>query len=391
MKISRESIEKFFIFFFLFTGYLNTVLRLNVESNLTLFRILLPLGYSYFLWRFTKSAVMCTLVLLLFLFYGFITSEFLFRLGGFSYVFFLHYATIIYLLFFVGSVIKEFGLMTVHRHLKSVYVLMLGLAIFQFVTDFQFPNTNYVGSINIFYWVDNDFSAALAAFIPILLVDKTHQKLNKLLALIGIIIIAYNGSRIALLAMFVFILFLLVNRVKWLGFILFLLGSILIFIVLREYKLGGDSLQQLITDPVEHIVTLTPYGRGGSIYDRTDALIFGIRELLSSCGFGIGPGNTTRMLEEIPEYFLPTAQSMHNFVAQIIVEYGWLIIFSFLFLGVRLLKKPKRVLIFVYLITIGLASLSQSVGLFSNYYFFVAIFFGYEFIEMDQSDNQAIH
>jgi hypothetical protein len=265
---------------------------------------------------------------------------------------------------------------------------MIVLAIFQSATNFQFPNTNYVGTINIFYWVDNDFSAALAAFIPILLIDKNHRNLNRLLALIGIVIIAYNGSRIALLSMMVFVLFILVNRVKWLGFVLFLLGTLLAFIVLREFTLGGDSLYQLIVDPIKHIVTLTPYAGGGSIYDRTNALIFGIIELLRSWGFGIGPGNTTRMLEEIPEYLLPTAQSMHNFLAQIIVEYGWLMIFSFLYLGHRILKNWKRALIFVYLITIGVASLSQSVGLFSNYYFFVAVFFGFMFIETDQSSDQ---
>jgi hypothetical protein len=387
MKVSKESLEKFLIFLFLFTGYLNTILRLNTESNLTLFRILLPLGYCYFLFRFTKAALVCTLVLFLFLSYGVFTSRYFFRLGGFSYVFFLHYATVIYLIFFTSSLIKKFGVTMLHKHLIGIYIFMLVLAFFQFATNFGFPNTNYTGTINIFYWVDNDFSAALAAIIPILLIDKSHPYSNKILAFLGTLIIAYNGSRIALLSVLVFVLFLLVNRIKWLGLALFVLGAISAFVMFREFTLGGDSLQQLIADPFKHIVTLTPYDRGGSIYDRTNAFIFGIKELLHSWGFGIGPGNTTRMLEEIPEYFLPTAQSMHNFVAQIIVEYGWLMILSFLFLGLSILRKQNRVLIFMYLAAVALASLSQSVGLFSNYYFFVAIVFGLTTLRSDQASK----
>lgn len=257
---------------------------------------------------------------------------------------------------------------------------MMCLSLFQYVTDFEFPNTHYLGTINVFFWIDNDFAAAIAAFIPILLMDKNRQLINRSLAALGIVIIAYNGSRIALLAMLFFMLFKLLNDFKWLGVVLSLVLGISLFFVFRDYKLGGDTLQGLLVEPFVHIFSLNPYGLGGSIYDRTDALIFGIIELLSSWGFGIGPGNATRMLNEVPEYSLATAQSMHNFVAQFLVEYGWLAILILILLVVNISKGLNIRLGWIYLITLMLVGLSQSEGLFSNYYFFVSAFVGFNLI-----------
>lgn len=390
MKVKKRRVEWFLISFFLISGYLNTILRLSPEGDWTLFRILIPFAYFYLFWKHFKSAWFCTGTILLFLLYGTLTSVLLSRYGGFSAVHFLHYSTLIFLLFFTSSVIKKFGEISLYQHLRSIYVLMMCLSLFQFVTEFEFPNTQYLGTINIFFWVDNDFAAAIAAFIPLLLMDKNRLLINWLLAVLGIVIIAYNGSRIALLALLFFMLFKLLNNFKWLGIVLSSILGISLFFVFRNYELGGDTLQGLLMEPFVRIFSLNPYGLGGSIYDRTDALIFGIIELLSTWGFGIGPGNATRMFIEVPEYSLATAQSMHNFVAQFLVEYGWLAISILIFLIVNIGKGSKVRLAWVYLATIMLASLSQSEGLFSNYYFFVSAFVGFKLIANNSLRYQRV-
>src|SRR6266850_6993382 len=359
---------------------MNTVLRLDPESDITLFRVLMPFGFLYFAVTFKRQALLCILTILCLLAYGALTTFFLSRFDGFSVVHFLHYATLIFLLFFSFSITEKFGIQSVYTHLRNVYILMIVLAVMQFFTDYEFPNTEYLGTINIFYLLDNDFGAALAAFVPLLLIDEDHPVTSKLLAFAGTLIMAYNSSRIALLSILFFVLFFLLNKVKWLGPAISIVASVSLLVVFREYQIGGDSLHQLLVVPLGHIFTLTPYGSGGSIYDRTNALIFGIKELASSGGFGIGPGNATRMFA-LPEYHLPSAQSMHNFVAQVFVEYGWLMLLFCFYFVFKVSQWSNAKLTFIYFAAIGFASLSQSEGLFSNYYFFVSVFLGFKFLE----------
>lgn len=386
--IRKDYLERVLVYFFLFTGYCNTVLRLSDESDFTLFRILLPIGFAYFFWQYSKSAILCASAIFSFFIYGLFTSLFLSRFSGFSVVHLLHYTTLIFLLFFTSSLIRRFGILSVFAHLRSIYVLMIFLAAVQLLTAFEFPNTTYRGTLNIFFGVDNDFAAALAVMIPALLMDRLHPFSSKILAGAGTAIIAYNGSRIALIALVLFVIFILLNKYSYLGWIFSSLGVVILFFVFRDYRLGGDSLEKLLLEPFQHIFTLTPSGMHGSIYYRTDALIFGIKELISTLGFGIGPGNATRMFE-LPEYTLEGAQSMHNFVAQTIVEFGWLMIALILLFIKSLFSERRSRVMTVYVVTVALASLSQSEGLFSNYYFFVAGLCCFRYLSID-SRSQII-
>ena len=379
--IKKDSILKSFFFFFLVTGYLNTVLRISPDSDVTLFRVLLPVAFCIFCIVFRRFALQCSVLLAVLLVYGGVCSYFISRFQNFNFIYYLHYASVVFISFLTFALARRFGVQSVFNHLRAVYILMICLAVFQFITDFQFPNTEYLGTINIYYWVDNDFAAALAAFIPFLLFTQDHKTTNKCLAALGIAIIAYNGSRIALLSIIFFLLFSSLDRLKWLGHLTALLVGIGLFLYFKDYKLGGDTLTQLLMEPFRHITSLTPYDKGGSIYDRTDALIFGIKELISTGGLGVGPGNATAMFQ-LPEYSLLSAESMHNFIAQIFVEYGWLMLITIIYFIAMTynhrrragIPKRKDRILYIYMLTAALASLSQSEGIFSNYYFFVSFF-----------------
>lgn len=382
---SRLGLSKLLLYTFLITGYLNTILRVNEESNITLFRILLPLALFYLFIKSQEKFTKLLIILIVLLLYGILNSYLISQYNSFNFIYFLHYFTLIFLAFLVWFIVEKFGVFSLYTHLRAIYIVMIILSLFQFLTDFEFPNTHYLGTINIYYWVDNDFAAALAAFIPFLWVSPDKRSSNRLLAILGVIIIAYNSSRIALLSIVFFAIFISLNRFRWVGYILAATFSAMILLLLKDYKLGGDSLYQLIVDPFRHIFMLEPYhGKWGSVYDRTNALIFGIKEIINTWGFGVGPGNATAMLQ-LPEYNLATAESMHNFTAQIFVEYGWLMM-SFIFLAVIAVYKQRKKLeikrnseLVVYLVTMALASLSQSEGLFSNYYFFICFYASFSF------------
>lgn len=399
--VRKDSIYKFLFYSFLLIGYFNAVLRTSLESGITLFRVLLPVMILVSFVIFKSMTVKYCAVVIVLLIYALFTTQMMSNFETFNVIYFLHYCTIIFVSLLTLALIRKFGIASVYNHLRNVYILMIAMGILQFYYPYELPNTYYRQTINAFYWVENDLSTALAAFIPFLLMSSNKKYVNWVLAFLGIAIIIYNSSRIALLALIFFIVFKILNRFGWMGYAIAALTVLLLFLLFKDFKLESNTLYQLLVEPFGHIFSLSRYDRFGSIYDRTNALIFGIKELIASSGFGIGPGNATAMFKE-PKYFLPTAESMHNFIAHIIVEYGWLMLIILTWflirsynirrrLGIKL--KQDRVLL-IYLITVSLASLTQSEGLFSNYYFFVCLFtsvtyFGNRDIKASATDDKA--
>jgi len=100
-------------------------------------------------------------------------------------------------------------------------------------------------------------------------------------------------------------------------------------------------------------------------------IIFSLQDLISSYGLGIGFGNTLQMLESAKYGTIGSAQSIHNFPLQFTVELG---LFVTAFILFRLLRKLNMNIIMFFFVML-FSSLSQSVGLFSNYYFFCCLYF----------------
>jgi hypothetical protein len=170
---------------------------------------------------------------------------------------------------------------------------------------------------------------------------------------------------------------------------LFGLITVLIALLLGAYLWNPNltfvgysiELRELVFDPIERIVMLNPYNLAGSVYDRTDAIIYGIMELKRTFFLGIGLGNANEMLK-LPEYTLVTAKSMHNFYAQIVVELGLLGIYFIYYVG----KKTIRGLVYdstqkinrlrlIYYISFPIISMQSSAGIFSNYFVWATLIY----------------
>jgi hypothetical protein len=382
MVLNKKQIFRFIFFLILIFGYLNAVLRVSPESKFTLFRILIPLILIYTLFDSFFQFRKFYIILLSLLIYGFINSVFISKWHSFNFTYFLHYATLLLLFFLVKVYSNKFGFDVFYKHLKQFYIFMVFMGFIQMLTKIPWPNVELRESPNIFFSVENDYAAALGVFIPFLIIDKTGNKyINWLIAFAGFSIIFIAEARIAMISIILFVFLILWDRFKIIGSIIFILFFNIGYKALNEIDLGGNNLFELLIDPLFHFVNLEPYNKGGSIYDRTDALIYGIISYKETFGFGIGPGNTSANLFMDPEYKLASAESMHNFFGQVIVEYGWLMVVGF-FLIFFYIKKIRSNAIFennnafkYYIFSVILTSLSQSEGLFSNYFFFVTLYF----------------
>lgn len=380
--LKKSILLKCALFTILIIGYLNAVLRVSPDSGFTLFRILIPVILLYTLFadfgKFWKFYV----ILVVMLAYGLVNSLFISPWHSFNFVYFLHYVTLLLLFFLVKVYAKKVGYEVFYKHLKYFYIFMVSMAYIQVVTRIPFPNVELRDAPNIFFAVENDLSAALGIFVPFLIVDnKGNKYINWLLAFAGFYLTVLAEARIAMLSIIFFALLMLWDRFKLIGTIIFFIMLTVGLSILSELDIGGNNLFELFIDPVEHIVNLEPYNFGSSVTDRTDALIYGLIVYFNSWGFGIGPGNTSAKLFQDPRYAVESAESMHNFFGQVLVEYGWLIVIGIILILSHIRKVRKRSsykkdnAFKFFLFTAVLTSLSQSEGLFSNYFFFTCLYF----------------
>ena len=147
----------------------------------------------------------------------------------------------------------------------------------------------------------------------------------------------------------------------------------------RDYSISVD---ELVFDNIKRIITLDLIeGNGGSMMDRTNAIIYGLMELRRSKFFGIGWGNSVTMLA-MPEFHLATAKSMHNIIMQFLVEFGFLAIFVYYKIVRWLISAVKRInenhffiAKIVFAISFIFISSQSSVGILSNYYTWIVFFY----------------
>lgn len=163
------------------------------------------------------------------------------------------------------------------------------------------------------------------------------------------------------------------------------MGAILILyyvnptVTFRDYTI---TLKDLLFDSIYNIIHLQVNpGIGGSMVDRTNAIIYGVRELINSKFLGIGWGNSVMMLST-SQYSLLSAESMHNLVVQFLCEMGnfaiivYFNIFKWIVSNVKNFYKHKNYLIkSVFIISFIVISSQSSVGILSNYYTWIIIFY----------------
>ena len=143
--------------------------------------------------------------------------------------------------------------------------------------------------------------------------------------------------------------------------IIFILGIVLLF---GARRLDVVPALETLIEPIVKILLLEPYGvLYGSLFNRVDAIIFGIKAAIDSYGLGIGPGNSINMIAFGTYGWLGSAQSLHNFYIQLICELGALGMFIVCSSFVLLYRRVG----FFMAVAITFIMMTQSSGIFSNY------------------------
>lgn len=388
---------KWLIYFILLMGYAQASLRFSVDDPITPFRLCLPVllllllvgsrqnfnRFAVVSGFFVAYAFLCTVIS----WYG-ITSN--------TYIYSLHYLTIIFLCFMTRALMQRVGQESFFSHLNLHFRIMVFLSIHQLLTRQEYPNIlgkSSPDAASIYYWNENDLSLALGVFIPAL-AFRSKRAIDWIFIALACAVIYVNSSRAVMLGLSVFLFFTVSNVVAGLlrvnaWIVLAAAGSIALMGLFafqnQKLQIQGDvfTFGELVFDPIRRVVELDPYpNEAGSVYDRTNASIFGIKSFLEdSATIGIGPGASIDLLER-PDFALATAKSLHNLPLQLMVEFGWLSLFTFLLTFLAIWRLPwwrgeprNAVALLGAFIFFNLVCLSQSVGILSNYYFFTCMFY----------------
>nr|ADJ19203.1 Wzy [Escherichia coli] len=371
------------LYFILFLSFLNAVLRLS-EDGLSIYRLFIPLQifliYTLSVTEFKKFIVIL-LLLLLFGATGCMISTY--SLNENNLVFLIHYSILI-LTFFSSSVLISITGETCFYKFTAFFFGFLIVTGIMDLFGVTFPNIEHIpDAIRGIHRIENDYSLALVSFVFVVFSISRKKITASILTFFTSAICFYNDSKVALLFVvagyFCFIFKNIRFRQKGIqvDIIFFFVIMLIMFLFnyIFSYKIafpGRDIHIRTNRRACYQIIELNPYGDlYGSISNRTDMVIYTLKDLFSSFGLGIGFGNTLTMLSTAKYAFIGSAKSIHNFPLQFIAGIG--LIFS-LFLLYSILKQTSLYTKIIFFLML-LASLSQSVGVFSNYYFFCCLFF----------------
>jgi hypothetical protein len=383
----------------LLSAFMNSVLRITPTNPFTLFRLISPLLVAYLIFfRHKNIWPICLYVLLLT--YSTIANFFFGESPFFSAIYTLNYLYLFLLLFIFEELQifwqKNFAFFyfTILKYtLYFIYLLYSVKKIFNFNIFFNFDTYYYN---NTMFVTPNDLALAISAIFIVILTTNFMKTPEKVLNLFVIITINYqNDSRSAFLANFI-------SLITFAGYQLlkkvnpqkmkYQIGALLIAMTLSAvgiYSLKDASIKFVdndfyfdahIFDPIRRMIFLEPFRLGGSVYDRTDTAVFGLTEFYKTYGIGLGAGGSITVLEMI-YYTTSTAKSVHNFLLEWILDFGWLaltlyaaivIIYFKLLLNISRLKSFALI---VFLPAVPLLGASQSSGFVSNFLFWGTTFF----------------
>lgn len=277
---------------------------------------------------------------------------------------------------------------------RTLTMLVFVIAVVQALTGLEFPTVvNEESSLwlNTFFFTPNDLALFLCGVFCLVLCSNTALWKKGLFFVAFIALNLRNDAKAAILASFLMVgMYALVQACRFLrvkplvGLLALIVSAPLAVIAMDDTNIEvGDSefdFIQLFQDPLERIANLEPYDLGGSIFDRTDALIHSIDAIKSTLWLGLGPAGSVYTLS-LPNYELLTAKSLHNAVAEILVEFGpAALVIAFLILrpyGRALLSvRPTQQQVgqMCLIAAAPMLSVSQSAGYISNYAFWLTAF-----------------
>lgn len=397
MKLTIRKSTGLYILLVLAIG--NASLRLESDGMSSFFRLLSPLfAILIFACRYKKLAI--SLLILLF---GTVYSIFVSMIGygtiSYVYLVFVAYIYIVYIIVFEIKNIEANFEVAFWNFLHYITVVTLVLAFIQYFVRIPYPYVKLPAEhgMNLFMSNENELGEPLGFMSLIYLYKVLFENKRKYIPMIALIILIefINDAKLTILGCvlgFVIMFYLKFGRIIKMSVKFAVLAGIMFLIIaicgiyifnptvkFRDYSI---SVRELFFDSIGDIINLrTMPGAGGSTVDRTNAVIYGLRELINSKFLGIGWGNSVVMLSK-SQYRLLTAKSMHNIVIQFLCEMG---IFA---LGVYccfvkwimqhvndLYKDKKNILKLVFIVSFIIISAQSSIGILSNYYSWIVIFF----------------
>lgn len=366
---------------FLWVAFLNAVLRLAPESDITLFRIMLPFAFfAFFLIRDSRLQWFITIVFIFFVLQILSVAVGGYPLSRLQFVFMSHYLVMIFLFFVTYEYFCRTPLNFYHM-LRVFYVVLVVLMGVEYFASFDLPNTNGRG-VTGWYWNQNDASLALAAFFILAVrAGDTSQMVPVHFA--ALTLMAINESRAALWGCMAYAAFWYSsaywykkhwgNSLKGLAVSLASISIVLVALLLATSAL--DKVAEQLTrgalivlgyrDDVSSII---------SIDVRANAASYALADFVRSYGLGIGSGNSIALLQKINDKDLFLIKSIHNMPLQMILELGFPFIVV-LIIGIFQCSKLRFVDFFIVLSSYCFISLSQSGGFMVNYFPLACFYF----------------
>lgn len=382
-------------YFVLFLAFANDSFRFTSSGLTSFYRLVSPFLIFFLLTRGIKIYINAFKVFFIFAVYSLVISLIYYNQIQYEYYFFAGYLLIEYMII---RYLKEKMGRTFDKNffifLDKIGTLLIIVGFFQMFYRFTFPFVSLPveRGVNLFFSNENELAAPLAAlgivYIFTFYFMKRKQDGIKFICIMLILFIndaklCVIGVSLALMIIFFAFLFSKKCLKRQMTGVLkaCLVISILLTIIclltffevefwFRDYKI---NLGELIINSWKAIIQGKTISQGGSIADRTDAIVYGLLELKNSWFLGIGWGNSVYMLT-LPQYKLLTAKSMHNILAQFLCEFGFLAILVYMYVLNRLSFQLKRVnknwisfLKIVYAISFIFISSQSSIGILSNY------------------------
>ena len=397
MKLTINRMTVLYILLIFAIG--NASLRFGTYGMSSYFRIFSPIVATILFVKNYKKLSKSFLIVLIGIIYSVLVSIIGYGIISYEYLVFVGY---IYVVFIIIYEIKNKSVdfeKNFWKFLHSITLITLLLAFIQYFIRVPYPYVKLPAEhgMNLFMSNENELGEALGFMSLIYLYKILFENKKQYVPIIGIIIVVefINDAKLTILGCmlgYAILLYLKFGQtikisiktivVVGIVFLLIAIGFIYFLnpvVTFRDYSI---TIRELIFNSIEDILKLrTMDGIGGSTIDRTNAIIYGLRELINSKFLGIGWGNSVAMLSS-SQYNLLTAKSMHNIVIQFLCEMGIfaMIVYSWFIRWIikhldKLYYEKRYILKLVFIISFIMISSQSSIGILSNYYSWIIIFY----------------
>lgn len=415
VRINRKNV----LYFILVSAFLNPILRLSPGSNITLFRVLLPVSVGLILACSTKYFKQLCAAVFILAGYGliqhYITSTRFYPKVGFSVRYYLeylfHYSSIIVVLFIIRAIRAEDeeAFFDEFSRFMRLFAKCIAAFLLIYTVILRRPLYTLVLADNI-----NNMGCLLAASIPFLLLENgLGNYKNWFWSLLIVFLLYYNDSKAAMMGAMVEILLfcalidgkgsiergILIARRGL--YILEIMAVALVF--MYNPSINGYSLNDIVLGTIRRVITNTPYDYANtSISYRTNSTLAAFNIIRRTHGLGVGFGNTARVLKATMEgvyerWALSAGYSLHNSWLELMCDFGIPAIIAELFAFLTQLKNAvctefitnREKCVIVLFLSLPIWSIGAS-GLLTEFYTLSTIMFFAMFFKDKSASNRLV-